>query len=643
MTKVKRLENALEALGLTKEEIAKIANGETVVKMTNVEQKSREYAISYIHSDSDATEEEFYEFIEGTKDFMPWEPFEYFDRDSRQSLVQDMQTSLEKWFKPKLLEVGSKDKTLKCVVCGGELKEEETNICDYTCKDCDCMQNANGIVFSDLPFYLANYDTDKNIEIFQDFDKAKKESINGKVYKATLNHTNVWFEDGKWNYEDDSFLFADEPLEVMSTFSLQGINDHKILSLLDLLSLSRFNEIDNREIKDLLQNGLTDNEYLLYNMIKFRIDPNWNPIDSLSQDDDLCHFWNKGEEDSASMNHICGFNNGGDLENPKFQTKDTYYDCVSPVIDTSSKAKDENIEIFAKVEYVRNVVITNIKWDTDNESVDLPKFVNMSLPMSIFDGEDNEYTASEYMSEKLSADYGFCHCGFDDNFNTKSFFKNSFQDYMYENGNYVPEGARIGIEHNGAFVLDKGILNADVPRSAYLESKNQAQTGKCIYCEDSKQTKDLHFACEICGNGMCDECYDQMTEHDGHYNLPLENCDSDLEIKLIAEACGNDNPDYICESCMTKVMTNGKIAFIKKDLEKLVGTRWECREDLEKHLNKIYEIDSKLNKVDKSELLNDYAFTMSIFKNWGTMDIYYLEIPYGEDTIYITEVNVSKD
>ena len=105
---------------------------------------------------------------------------------------------------------------LKCVVCGGELKKEDTDTCDYTCKDCDCMQNENGIVFSDLPFYLANYGTETNIEIFQYFDDAKKESVDGKVYKATLSHTNVWFEkDLGWNYEDDAFLFIDEPLEVV--------------------------------------------------------------------------------------------------------------------------------------------------------------------------------------------------------------------------------------------------------------------------------------------------------------------------------------------------------------------------------------------------------------------------------------------
>jgi hypothetical protein len=82
---------------------------------------------------------------------------------------------------------------------------------------------------------------------------------------------------------------------------------------------------------------------------------------------------------------------------------------------------------------------------------------------------------------------------------------------------------------------------------------------ECIYCEPHKKCSNdkLHFVCEVCGNGMCDECYDSMAEHDGHYHLPLENCDSDREIELISKACGNDSPDYICETCMNKVLAGG--------------------------------------------------------------------------------------
>jgi len=77
---------------------------------------------------------------------------------------------------------------------------------------------------------------------------------------------------------------------------------------------------------------------------------------------------------------------------------------------------------------------------------------------------------------------------------------------------------------------------------------------RCIYCEGSKQTKDLHFACEICGAGMCDDCYDRMVEHDAHYHEILENCDDEREIRLILEANNGNDPAYICESCVNIIL-----------------------------------------------------------------------------------------
>lgn len=77
----------------------------------------------------------------------------------------------------------------------------------------------------------------------------------------------------------------------------------------------------------------------------------------------------------------------------------------------------------------------------------------------------------------------------------------------------------------------------------------------CIYCETHKEqdVRDLHFNCEMCGNGMCDECYENMVEHHQHYNLPFDNSDSSEDIERIAQLCENDNPEYICETCMKNV------------------------------------------------------------------------------------------
>jgi len=82
---------------------------------------------------------------------------------------------------------------------------------------------------------------------------------------------------------------------------------------------------------------------------------------------------------------------------------------------------------------------------------------------------------------------------------------------------------------------------------------------KCIYCNIIQKCNSLHFACDICGNGMCDACYDKGTEHDRHIYHPLDMCDNELEIKLISEKCGKEDPDYICEICMHEIMTDKHI------------------------------------------------------------------------------------
>lgn len=64
-------------------------------------------------------------------------------------------------------------------------------------------------------FYLANYGTEKNIEIFDNYNDAKSESSDDKVFKALLNEQNVYFEDGLgWNYEDNSELYLSTPVEI---------------------------------------------------------------------------------------------------------------------------------------------------------------------------------------------------------------------------------------------------------------------------------------------------------------------------------------------------------------------------------------------------------------------------------------------
>lgn len=104
----------------------------------------------------------------------------------------------------------------KCPLCGGEVIEEtESDIAEFVCEDCDCLMDISDDVItlkSEVPFYIANYNTTENIEIFTEFAEAKAESIDGNVYKALLSEDCVWFEkDLGWNYEDCSELFQETP------------------------------------------------------------------------------------------------------------------------------------------------------------------------------------------------------------------------------------------------------------------------------------------------------------------------------------------------------------------------------------------------------------------------------------------------
>jgi hypothetical protein len=160
---------------------------------------------------------------------------------------------------------------------------------------------------------------------------------------------------------------------------------------------------------------------------------------------------------------------------------------------------------------------------------------------------------------------------------------------------------------------------------------------ECMYCTENESE---HFCCEKCGGGMCDRCYNLDVPHDIHYHLPLENCDSEIEIKLVTEACGNDDPAYVCENCMNEIMTSGLIKYIKETIEKLILHKRFTISELSELLQKEYGIDGELIEVDKSGLVSDYAFITPITKYTGYIDIYYLKIPFGEKNIYITEVNV---
>jgi len=100
------------------------------------------------------------------------------------------------------------------------------------------------------------------------------------------------------------------------------------------------------------------------------------------------------------------------------------------------------------------------------------------------------------------------------------------------------------------------IDDSDEHNWLFEDEYERIDMAECIYCEPHKKCNsgELHFVCEACGNGMCDDCYDCDTEHDQHYNNPLEILEESANIKAIQEACGSEEPAYICEDCLQKAL-----------------------------------------------------------------------------------------
>ena len=64
---------------------------------------------------------------------------------------------------------------------------------------------------------------------------------------------------------------------------------------------------------------------------------------------------------------------------------------------------------------------------------------------------------------------------------------------------------------------------------------------------------------------------------------------------------------------------------VEKDLEDdLIYTRWESKEKLNKYLKDKYDVQGALEDVDKNGLVGDYAFIISINKDWGGVHRYLL-------------------
>jgi len=83
------------------------------------------------------------------------------------------------------------------------------------------------------------------------------------------------------------------------------------------------------------------------------------------------------------------------------------------------------------------------------------------------------------------------------------------------------------------------------------------------------------------------------------------------------------------------------IGQLKKSLSILAGKRFKDAEELEKCVSEIINFPVKLTEEESSGLVADYAFIAAV-NEWISLEIYYLVPPYGENRIFITEVNVEK-
>ena len=120
---------------------------------------------------------------------------------------------------------------------------------------------------------------------------------------------------------------------------------------------------------------------------------------------------------------------------------------------------------------------------------------------------------------------------------------NKIDEYIYKTISEIRnknQGKIITIEIDDVEKLLDSILNI-----VHKENK----TPKCAYC---KKNYSSHFECERCGIGMCDECYNNIVEHDGHYHNICEHAGK-VECDKIVKAIGNE-PEYLCEECLSDIM-----------------------------------------------------------------------------------------
>ena len=65
-----------------------------------------------------------------------------------------------------------------------------------------------------------------------------------------------------------------------------------------------------------------------------------------------------------------------------------------------------------EIENIEEIIVSNIKWDTDGEDVDLPKKVVIKVTIDNADLLEDIDGYADNLSDYLSDTYGYCHEGF---------------------------------------------------------------------------------------------------------------------------------------------------------------------------------------------------------------------------------------
>jgi len=73
---------------------------------------------------------------------------------------------------------------------------------------------------------------------------------------------------------------------------------------------------------------------------------------------------------------------------------------------------------------------------------------------------------------------------------------------------------------------------------------------KCLYCNRGLPPE--HFICEVCGDGMCEACYNEGKEHDEHIQDPAELDWECIEFAEILEMVFKGG--YGCYCCVNKAV-----------------------------------------------------------------------------------------